>query len=48
MPQDFDLNEEFGAVTAGDVEGTIELVGRMNGPYATHEMGLRVSLNDRK
>mmetsp|Transcript_554 Transcript_554/g.1418 ORF Transcript_554/g.1418 Transcript_554/m.1418 type:complete len:139 (-) Transcript_554:155-571(-) len=39
--QDFDLNEEFGAVTTGDVEGTIELAGRMNGPYATHEMGLR-------
>ena len=43
--QDFDLDEEFGAVVADtDLEGTIELVGRMNGPYATHEFALRVSL----
>ncbi|KAG7337361.1 hypothetical protein IV203_034754 [Nitzschia inconspicua] len=40
--QDFDLNETFGAVAAStEIEGTIELVGRMNGPYATHEFSLR-------
>ena len=42
--QDFDLNEEFGAVAADvDIEGTIELVGQMNAGFATHEMSLRVS-----
>lgn len=40
--QDFDLDETFGSVTAAAaLEGTIELVGRMNGPYATHEFSLR-------
>lgn len=40
--QDFDLDEEFGAVAADvDIEGTIELVGQMNAGYATHEMNLR-------
>jgi hypothetical protein len=43
--QDFDLEETFGAVQADtNLEGTIELVGRMNGPYAVHEFALRVSL----
>ena len=42
--QDFDLDETFGAVEADTkLEGTIELAGRMNGPYATHEFKLRVS-----
>jgi hypothetical protein len=41
--QDFDLDKTFGAVSASaNIEGTIELVGRMNGPYATHEFTLRV------
>jgi hypothetical protein len=41
--KEFDLDKTFGAVTAAvAVEGTIELVGRMNGPYATHEFALRV------
>mmetsp|Transcript_12358 Transcript_12358/g.25525 ORF Transcript_12358/g.25525 Transcript_12358/m.25525 type:complete len:300 (+) Transcript_12358:101-1000(+) len=40
--QDFDLNEEFGAVTAEqNIEGTIDLVGQMNAGYATHEMHLK-------
>lgn len=40
--QDFDLEEEFGAVSADvDIEGTIELVGQMNAGYATHEMNIR-------
>ena len=39
------MDETFGKVAADtDLEGTIELVGRMNGPYATHEFTLRVSL----
>jgi len=40
--QDFDLDEEFGAVAADqNIEGTIELLGQMNAGYATHEMNLR-------
>jgi len=40
--QEFDLDEEFGAVAADvDIEGTIELVGQMNAGFATHEMSLR-------
>jgi len=40
--QDFNLDEEFGAVSADqDVEGTIELVSQMNAGYATHEMNLK-------
>lgn len=39
--QDFDLNESFGSVTVGDVEGTIELNARMNGPAAVYEFALR-------
>ena len=43
--QDFDLNEEFGAVTAEqNIEGTIDLVGQMNAGYATHEMKLKVRI----
>ena len=39
------MDETFGAVTtAAALEGTIELVGRMNGPYATHEFSLRVRI----
>jgi len=39
--QDFDLDENFGAVVAGqDLEGTIDLVGQMNAGFATHEMNL--------
>lgn len=42
--QDFDMDEAFGAVQAGgDLEGVIELTGRMNGPAGVHEFGLRVS-----
>lgn len=42
--QDFDLDDAFGAVTPADkIEGVIELTGRMNGPYSTHEFNLRVS-----
>jgi len=44
--QSIDLDETFGKVVADtNLEGTIELVGRMNGPYATHEFTLRVSLS---
>mmetsp|Transcript_20538 Transcript_20538/g.38431 ORF Transcript_20538/g.38431 Transcript_20538/m.38431 type:complete len:308 (+) Transcript_20538:88-1011(+) len=40
--QDFDLDQTFGSVTVADkIEGTIELNGRMNGPYATYEFGLK-------
>lgn len=42
--QEFDLDETFGTVIpASDIEGTIDLVGSMNGPFATHEFSLRVS-----
>lgn len=34
--QDFDMNEAFGAVQAGDLEGVIELTSRMN-QIAAHE-----------
>lgn len=37
------MNESFGSVTVGDVEGTIELNARMNGPAAVYEFALRVS-----
>ena len=38
------MDEAFGAVQAGgDLEGVIELTGRMNGPAGVHEFGLRVS-----
>jgi len=40
--QDFDLDENFGAVSADqDIEGTIELMGQMNAGFATHEMNLK-------
>jgi hypothetical protein len=42
--QDFDLTEQFGAVQTGQVEGTIEISGRMNGPAGIYEFGLRVSI----
>mmetsp|Transcript_115022 Transcript_115022/g.171921 ORF Transcript_115022/g.171921 Transcript_115022/m.171921 type:complete len:297 (+) Transcript_115022:97-987(+) len=38
---DTDLDEEFGAVTIGEIEGTIEVTGRMNGVAGVHEFGLR-------
>jgi hypothetical protein len=38
------MNEAFGEVTVGDVEGVIELTGRMNGPAAVYEFPLRVSV----
>lgn len=44
MQQDFDLEEEFGAVQVGDLEGTIEINARMGGAPAIHEFGLKVSL----
>lgn len=43
--QDFDLDQEFGAVSAdANIEGTIELVGQMNAGFSTHEMKLRVRI----
>jgi len=39
--QDFDLEEEFGAVQIGDLEGTIEINARMGGAPAIHEFGLK-------
>lgn len=39
--QDFDLDKTFGAVTVGNLEGTIEITGRMNGPAGVYEFGLR-------
>lgn len=39
--QEFDLNEEFGAVTPGDqIDGVIELVGRIN-QNSVHEFSLK-------
>jgi hypothetical protein len=38
------LDEEFGAVAAGDIEGTIEVTAGMTGAAAVHEFGIRVSL----
>ena len=40
--QDFDLQETFGAVQPGNIEGTIQITGRMNGPAGVYEFGLRV------
>lgn len=40
--QDFDLNEKMGAVTVGNVDGTIQLSSQLNKP-AIHEMSV---LND--
>lgn len=39
--QEFDLDEAFGAVEIGEIEGTIELTGRLNGPAGVHEFPLR-------
>lgn len=39
--QDFDFESEFGAVTVGDIEGTIELTARMYGPASVYEFPLR-------
>lgn len=39
--QDFDLNDAFGQVQVGDLEGTIEIHTRMGGSPAIHEFGLR-------
>ena len=36
------MDEAFGAVEAGDIEGTIELAARMNGPASVHEFAMRV------
>ena len=41
--QEFDLDDEFGAVAPGDLTDTIELTARMNGPASVHEFALRVS-----
>ena len=43
--QDFDMNEAFGNVEIGNVDGVIELTARVYGPAAVHEFGLRVSGN---
>ena len=44
MFQDFDLNEQFGAVQVGPkVDGVIEIQARMNGPASIYEFALRVS-----
>jgi hypothetical protein len=41
--QNFDMNETFGAVTVADqLEGVIELSGRMNGAASVYEFALRV------
>lgn len=39
--QDFDLDQTFGAVTVGDLEGVIEVTGRLNGPAGVYEFSLR-------
>ena len=39
------MDEAFGAVEIGEVEGVIELQARMNGPAAVHEFGLKVRFN---
>jgi len=39
--QDFDLNEEFGEVVAGDIEGTIELKANIN-QFAVQEFNVKV------
>jgi hypothetical protein len=41
--QDFDLDDEFGAVAPGDLTAEVQLTARMNGPAAVHEFALRVS-----
>eukprot|EP00980_Cylindrotheca_fusiformis_P005917 scaffold1246_cov134-Cylindrotheca_fusiformis.AAC.9 len=54
--QEFDLDSEFGPVVPGDVEGTIEVKGRIGGAPGVHEFGLKVckrsigqeSVNDKK
>lgn len=38
--QDFDLNDEFGEVIVGDIEGTIELKGAMN-QNAVHQFSMK-------
>lgn len=38
--QDFDLDEAFGAVTAGNIDGVIELHARMN-QFAVHEFNVK-------
>ena len=37
------MDEAFGSVEVGDLEGTIELTARLNGPASIHEFGMRVS-----
>jgi len=39
--QDFSLDEAFGGVEIGDLEGTIEIAARMGGAPAVHEFGLK-------
>mmetsp|Transcript_68439 Transcript_68439/g.198463 ORF Transcript_68439/g.198463 Transcript_68439/m.198463 type:complete len:296 (-) Transcript_68439:129-1016(-) len=39
--QDFDMEEAFGDVQIGEIEGTIEMTARMNGPASVYEFGLR-------
>ena len=39
------MNEAFGNVEIGNVDGVIELTARVYGPAAVHEFGLRVSGN---
>jgi hypothetical protein len=41
--QENDLDSEFGAVAAGDIEGVIEVAAGMSGAAAVHEFALRVS-----
>jgi hypothetical protein len=40
------MNEAFGAVQVGEIEGTIELTGSLNGPAGVYEFGLKVSYVD--
>lgn len=37
------MDEAFGSVEVGDLEGTIEIAARMGGAPAIHEFGLKVS-----
>ena len=37
------MDETFGSVEIGDLEGTIEITARMGGAPAIHEFGMRVS-----
>lgn len=37
------MDEEFGAVEVGDIEGVIEVTGTVNGTPGIHEFSLNVS-----